>query len=322
MLIIGVVVVGLLLLTSTFRPAHSALSFYELRRRKEMGDQGAAEVLRRERLLAQAEALKQPLAAVLLMVLALVLVATFGWYWGASGAVIIALFYTRVSSLPILHRRAQKFYKSREAALLRVVDRRKKVFGIVTGSVSPSSRTDAFGSREELFHRISESGVVLSSQDKNLLTHALAFTQRRAIDAMTSREDIVTIEHTEMLGPLVLSDLHKTGHSCFPVIVRNPDHIVGMLDIRGLLTLEAKRTITAAKAMSGNAFYIRGDQTLDHALSAFIRTRHHLLVVIDEEGATLGLLTLRDVLEALFGRSLSDEFASDSDLHLVAKRHL
>jgi CBS domain containing-hemolysin-like protein len=137
---------------------------------------------------------------------------------------------------------------------------------------------------------------------------------------MTKRDDIVFINHTELLGPLVLSDLHKTGHSCFPVVAGDLDHIVGMLDIREHLTLEAKRSVTAAKAMMPQVFYIRGDQPLDQALAAFVRTHYHLLVVINEEGETLGLLSLRDVLETLFGRPMADEFASDSDVRLVAGR--
>lgn len=317
-----VVVLVLLLLATALRPARSTLSTYELRRRKEAGDHSAAATLQREELLAYVETLRLPATALLMVGLALLLVATLDWIWGAVASAVIALFYTRAARSAYLRKSAHKLYRSREDAVLGLVDRHKKKLGFLTGKSAHASQTAAFGSREELLHLIAGSESVLSDDDKKLLTHALVFTHRRAADIMTKREDIISVEHTELLGPLVLSDLHKTGHSCFPVVVRDLDHVVGMLDIRNLLTLEAKRSLTAAKTMTGRVFYIRGDQTLDHILATFVRTRHHLLVVIDEEGVTLGLLSLRDVLEALSGRPIADEFASDSDLHLVARRQL
>lgn len=320
MFAIGLVALGLLLFVSALRPTRSALSLYELRRRQAAGDRAAAAALRREALLTQGEALKQPASALLLVILALAFVVAFGWQWGTVVAAVTALLYSRASGISWLRHLARRLYQSREEAALSFMTRHKKKLSLLTGKVPAESRAMTFGSREELLHLITESEAILSPDDKKLLTHALSFAQRRVADVMTERERIVAVDHKELLGPLVLSDLHKTEHSCFPVIVGDLNHIVGMLDVRSLLTLETKRSVTAAKAMTPRVFYIRGDQTLDHALAAFVRTRYHLLVVINEEGVTLGLVSLRDVLEALFGRPMADEFASDSDLHLVAKR--
>lgn len=322
LLVTGAVILGLLLLAVSLRPVRSPLTLYELRRREKDGDQAAAAALRREELLAQMEALRRPVISLLLVALTLLLVVALGWVWGTVAAIAISLVYARVGNSSFVHKQAQKLYRWREKAVLGVMDRHKKKLALLLGKALPDSHPAAFGSREELFHLISESGHVLPADDKKLLTHALVFTQRRADEIMTPREDIVSVEHTELLGPLVLSDLHKTGHSCFPVIAHDLDHIVGMLDIREHLTLETQRSLTAAKSMMPLAFYIRGDQTLDHALAAYIRTRHHLLVVINDEGVTLGLLSLRDVLEALFGRPVADEFASDNDVRIVARREV
>lgn len=322
LLVIGAVILGLLLLAVALRPVRSGFSPYELRRRQEAGDRAAAAAVRREELLTQMETLRRPVTSLLLVLLTLVLIAALGWLWGAALAAIISLVYARAENVALLRRQAHKLYRSRQKTVLGTMARHKKALEFLTGKARPEPITTALGSREELIHLITDSGAILSPDDKKLLTHALVFTQRRASEVMTRREDIVSVDHTELLGPLVLSDLHKTGHSCFPVVARDLDHVVGMLDIRSMLTLEAKRSVTAAKAMTGHAFYIRGDQTLDHALAAYVRTRHHLLVVIDEEGATLGLLSLRDVLEALFGHRIADEFASDSDVRLVATREL
>jgi magnesium and cobalt transporter len=139
---------------------------------------------------------------------------------------------------------------------------------------------------------------------------------------MTPRGVIDTIGKKELLGPLVLDDLHKTGHSRFPVTDGDIDHIVGVLHIQDLLVLDARqRSATAEKAMEPRVFYIREDQTLDHALTAFLRTRHHLFVVVNEFRETVGIVSLEDVIETLLGRKIVDEFDAHEDLRAVAARN-
>ena len=72
--------------------------------------------------------------------------------------------------------------------------------------------------------------------------------------------------------------------------------------------------------MEKKVYYIREDDTLEHALSAFIRTRHHLFIVINKNRETVGLLTLEDVMESLIGRRIVDEDDIHADLRAVAER--
>lgn len=71
--------------------------------------------------------------------------------------------------------------------------------------------------------------------------------------------------------------------------------------------------------MDKKVFYIHQDQSLQQALAAFLRTRHHLFVVINEYRETVGLLSLEDVIEALLGRKINDEFDVYDDLRKVAE---
>ena len=66
--------------------------------------------------------------------------------------------------------------------------------------------------------------------------------------------------------------------------------------------------------------YIHEDQTLNHALSAFLRTHHHLFIVINKSRETVGLLTLNDVIQQMIGRKIIDEFDSHDNLVAVAMR--
>jgi len=163
---------------------------------------------------------------------------------------------------------------------------------------------------------------LLSADEKHLIANGLGFADKPVSDVMTPRGVIDSISKRELLGPLVLDDLHKTGHSRFPVIDGDIDHVVGMLYIQNLLTVDSgKRSTTAEKTMEPRVFYIRHDQTLGHALAAFLRTHHHLFIVINEFRETVGLLSLEDVIEALLGRKIVDEFDTHEDLRVVAARN-
>ena len=124
-----------------------------------------------------------------------------------------------------------------------------------------------------------------------------------------------------MIGPLLLDELHKTGHSRFPVTDGDIDHIVGILHIRSLLTLDnGKKTSRVETAMDKKIYFINQNQKLERALSAFIKTRHHMFIVVNDYRETAGILTLEDTLEALLGRKILDEFDVVDDLRVLAAR--
>jgi CBS domain containing-hemolysin-like protein len=176
-------------------------------------------------------------------------------------------------------------------------------------------------SREELERLVSESSGILTIEEKLIVEKGLSFGSKSIESIMIPRSIIDTIKKTEFLGPLTLDALHKTGHSRIPVIDGDIDHVIGVLYLRGLLSLDIKRSVTAEKAMEAKVYYIRQDQTLQHALDAFIRTHHHLFIVVNEFRETVGMLTLEDVVEELLGHKIIDEFDSHDDLRKVALRN-
>jgi len=138
---------------------------------------------------------------------------------------------------------------------------------------------------------------------------------------MTPIADVKTIKRTEILGPLVLDDLHKSGHSKFPVVDENAN-IVGILTVRDVLTIDTtrKHTSMVETAMSKKLFYVHKDQPLSAALGAFMNTHSHMLIVIDTNEEVVGILSLHDTLEVLIGKSLHDSFNDYDDKRAVASR--
>jgi len=310
-----------LIAVSSVVPKRSGLSKFELRRRQEEGNKAAAILLRREASLGDVLSIQRVLSALFLVVFVSLTVAALGWFTGIVVAVIVALEYGAVSRMNIVKNTTQPLYERYEESILRLITAHENIFRLVR-SVSTEPAETRLDSREELVHLVTNSGSLLSGDEKKLVLHGLEFGKRQVGEIMTPRGVIDTIGKKELLGPLVLDDLHKTGHSRFPVTDGDIDHIVGVLHIQDLLVLDARqRSATAEKAMEPRVFYIREDQTLDHALTAFLRTRHHLFVVVNEFRETVGIVSLEDVIETLLGRKIVDEFDAHEDLRAVAARN-
>lgn len=302
-------------------PRRAELGRFELDRRAEAGDTRARTLLQRENALHDILSLKRAAEAFFLVIVTILGVLVFGWALGIIISVVVALEVRVVVRLPLLDRRIQSLYSTIEPSLLRFTTRVPSFFTLIRSQtvITPERQ---FDSKEELQHLIVRSTGILSHDEKQTIGATLAFDARLVKEIMTPRGVIDSIGKSALLGPLVLDDLHKTGHSRFPVVSGDIDHVVGVLHVQDLLSLDIKRSLTAEKAMEPRVYYIHEDQSLQHALAAFLRTHHHLYIVVNEFRETVGLLSLEDVIEALLGRKIIDEFDAHDDLRVVAARNL
>ena len=311
----------LLLTVAAVQLKHSEFSIFELERRVEMGDKSAKKALIREKSLGDVISLQRVLVALLLIVLALLSVVNFDWLIGVFITLFIVIEYGAISRLGFFRSCSKKLYKRLEKPTLRFIRKAPFIFKIIRSVSTDDYIYDQhIHSRAELQNLIDGSENVLTSDEKKLIVNSLSFDDRLVNTIMTPRNMISSIKKSEFLGPLALNDLHKIGHSRLPVTNGDINHIIGVLHLQSLLTLDIKRSMTAEKAMEPKVYYIREDQSLHHALAAFLRTHHHLFIVVNESRETVGLLTLEDVVEALLGRKIIDEFDTHDDLRLVASR--
>jgi Mg2+/Co2+ transporter CorB len=321
LLVVTIIVFFMLVIVAGLHPTPYLVSLFELRRRSNTSKEAKWQH-RRESLLPDVYGAIAAKLAVLLVGFTALSIVTFGWALGIIIAIIGVLLYPAVAHWGPINRLAGKLYNHYEAPYLDIVEKMKPFFNIVRAvSVPHVEPYHRFDSREELQKLIDQSGGVLTDDEKTLIIHGLSFKDEKVETIMTPKSMIKTIKKSEFLGPLVLSEIHELGHSRLPVIGVDIDHVVGILHLNDLLSLDIKQSHTAEKAMEPKVFYIRHDDTLEHALGAFIETRHHLFIVINELRETVGIVTLEDVIEELIGHKIVDEDDDHKDLRLVAAKN-
>jgi CBS domain containing-hemolysin-like protein len=142
---------------------------------------------------------------------------------------------------------------------------------------------------------------LLPEVEHRLLTGALRLTSRAVGSVAVGRESIVATgagTSAAEVGRMALA----RGHSRIVVFGRDIDEVIGYVHVKDLLGLDAaalRRPVPTHLVRS--MLVTPPERTLDELLVTMRRARVHLALVRDEAGATAGIATLEDVLEALVG---------------------
>lgn len=293
----------LLVWVSSIRISQSGFSQFELKRRAAT-DAHMKRVADREKKVPALRAMLMFKRLFLLVVTSWLAVLALGWLWGVVAMLLLVVILQPIGRWGPVQRVGQRYYEQIEPWILRQAVF-KKLAPFLAKATEDQHRV--FHSREELAQSIEQSGDILTSNEKKLLSGALVFRDKTVKQVMTPKKEMVTVSAHEFLGPLVLSELHQSGHSRLPVIGKDADHIVGVLYLQDLLSLNNKKSLTAEKAMDPKVHYVGHHDSLETALGIFLRSHHHLCIVLNDDGHTVGLITIEDVLEALIGRKILDE---------------
>ncbi len=156
----------------------------------------------------------------------------------------------------------------------------------------------------------------MTAYEIGIVKSSLTFSDRIIRDIMTPKRVVKTVSQSDSIGPILMTELHKSGFSRFPVTGDKEDDIVGTLYMRDLVN--AKDGGSVKDAMKKDVYYVNEEKKLDHALQAFLRTKHHLFIVVNSFEEIVGILTIEDVLEQVLGKQIVDEFDRYDDLRAVA----
>lgn len=316
-LLLGDVVLWMMIfVVHAIRLNGTTLSPFELKRRAESGDGDAQKLTEREQLLPRLQALRRIVEAVCLVLATALTIVVFGWLLGTIIASLLSLLVGTAARLRLVAGLAKKLYEPREKWLL----------GTVGGwrwlewfrGVAYEGKDTVATSKDELRYIVERSASVLTRDELLRFQASLALDSHAVEDVMTPVSVVEVADVHDSLGPLVLDDLHKTGHSRFPVIDGDVHHIVGILYLHDIINLKSAKP-TVREAMDPRVHYIHEHQSLEHALHGFLKTHRHLFVVVNDYRETVGVLTLEDVLETLLGKKIVDEFDKYDDLRAVAE---
>jgi magnesium and cobalt exporter, CNNM family len=142
--------------------------------------------------------------------------------------------------------------------------------------------------------------------ERELIDKVFAFGSRRVSEIMTPRERIFALDLDTAVDRIIAEVAH--GHySRVPVYRGNPNNIVGVLRAKDLIARRLESAPPRLERLVREPYFVPPGKTLGELFDELRRRRYQLAFVVDEYGQLLGLVTLEDLLEELFGE-LRDEF--------------
>jgi CBS domain containing-hemolysin-like protein len=154
---------------------------------------------------------------------------------------------------------------------------------------------------------------VVAAGERKMIQSVFELGDTPAREVMVPRTEMVWIEGDKSAAQATSLAI-RSGHSRMPVIGEDVDDIVGVVYLKDLVrrtyySVAAARDITVAEVMRP-AVFIPDSKPLDDLLSEMQRDRVHMALLVDEYGATAGLVTIEDVLEEIVGE-IADEYDTD-----------
>jgi len=176
----------------------------------------------------------------------------------------------------------------------------------VSSGLAPRSGEPDHMTEEELHTmiRVGKERGVIAAREEEILWNLVGLEERTASEIMTPRIDMVCLERDRMIRD-ARQTARESGFSRLPIYEGTVDNVVGVCYAKELLT--APDETAPVQSVSRPAYFVPETKRLTTLLEELRRKGSHITVVVDEFGQTAGLLTLEDVLEAIFGE-ISDEF--------------
>lgn len=181
-----------------------------------------------------------------------------------------------------------------------------RMFGIKAASEHELAHTE-----EELRIIVSESyknGEINQSEFK-YVNNIFDFDDRIAKEIMVPRTEIASLEQSSTLEEL-LNLIQKEQFTRYPITDGDKDHIIGMINVKEILTeLLKSRDLTTKTLKPYIRPVIRVIETypIQDLLLKMQKDRIHMAILMDEYGGTSGLVTVEDIIEEIVG-DIWDEF--------------
>lgn len=155
----------------------------------------------------------------------------------------------------------------------------------------------------------------LEQFEQDAIQRLIDLSEYSAREVMVPRHNIVSLPVDATLDK-VLSIMNQHKYTRIPVYEGRPEHIIGILHYKDLARVweerrfahekrHATRTFRLQKFLR-KPFFVPETKPLNQLVDEFRTSHTHMALVVDEFGTIVGLVTLEDVLEQVFGE-IGDE---------------
>lgn len=180
--------------------------------------------------------------------------------------------------------------------------------------IDPNTKTISITENElKTYLDVSHEDGIIEKEEREMIYNVFDFSDSVAKDIMIPRIDMTTIDvsasYTELL------DIFKESmYTRIPVFENDNDNIIGLVNIKDFLLVNDKDAFKIRDIMR-NAHYTYEFKKTADLMIEMRKITTNVAFVLNEYGATVGMITLEDLLEEIVGE-IRDEYDEDEDLFI------
>lgn len=176
-------------------------------------------------------------------------------------------------------------------------------------------------SPEELagLYRSSAAGGLIDAAERDMLAGVLDVEDRLVGEIMTPRRRLVTLAADASLADALPQAAHS-AHTRFPV-VGDADDVVGVVELRELFRQSRRRPTATVGDIAEPSIDVADVAAVPTLWRRLRDDAQHCALVVNEWGSVVGMVTLEDAVEEIFGE-LVDEFDVEAEPIVVDGRRV
>ena len=159
----------------------------------------------------------------------------------------------------------------------------------------------------------------IHENEQDMIVNVFEFDKRTAADICTHRLDVVALP-MDADFQTVVDVLTEHNYTRVPVYEESIDNICGILHAKDVLYYMAKNPDTSnfdMRALLREPYFVPFSKKTDELFQEMREERVYIVVVIDEYGGTMGIVTMADLVEKIMG-SIQDEYDVEEAPEIVA----
>lgn len=156
---------------------------------------------------------------------------------------------------------------------------------------------------------------VLEGDERKMIHNVLQFGDLPIRTVMTPRTDMVAISETASLEDLG-EVFRNERYSKIPVYSENIDNITGIINVKNFVFSTVDGPPRSLLDFKTPAFFTYEFMRVTELFQEFRKKRLSLAIVLDEYGGTVGVVTMEDLIEEIFGE-LEDSASQEGTEFIV-----
>lgn len=181
-----------------------------------------------------------------------------------------------------------------------------RLFRVDTNKRGESITEDELRTIVEVSH---EEGVI-ETEEKKMINNVFDFGDSVARDVMVPRIDMIFVDANATYDEL-MEIFREEKYTRFPVFEETTDNVIGVINIKDVFLGGAEEDFNVSKYLR-QPLYTYEFKKVSELMMEMRKTDVNIVIVLDEYGATAGLITLEDMLEEIVGE-IRDEYDEDEE---------